>query len=250
VNTITAAITVSIGVAYLALMVMAIHDLRSERSALGWGFVAATGTCGPHHLVHGEHLVTGVMTATGPEFGAAVVGLLPAVVFAVLRVQALRGERGDVSIGGTPVLLSAMPVVVASVYGLLFARTLDASASHVDLASLLPSGVEFAMFVVIGWLLWGSQMARRRVEGVWSLSGLALTSIFLTCAFMHLTFGLNRHHDLHLIVLNWFGAAASVLFAVIAFRAARQARRDWDTRPRGQRVLHPKRNAPWALAAD
>src|SRR4029079_15787476 len=90
-------------------------------------------------------------------------------------------------------------------------QALCGSAGLAARATGRAAGVDFAsvtflanIFVTItngmvGWYLADRQLRRQLATGLWSLSGIALTGVFFTCAQMHLVDATTSGSDLMLV---------------------------------------------------
>ena len=183
------------GLAYTALGVITVYELiryRRDRgfSHFGLSFAVMAFTCGPHHLVHAyRHLVLHE-PAHGPMLAAMALGAAPAVVFIALRLEATFGGRGDRLIRNSRVFC-AVPWVMVAVAGRRCGRRCSHAATmDVDLRALIPNLVLFVNYALVGYFTARTQLARRPLLDGWSLSGVAMSGVFATCAISHLVAGL------------------------------------------------------------
>jgi hypothetical protein len=136
----------------------------------------------------------------------------------LLRVEALRGGRGDRTIERTTWWLRLLAVCLVAATAVVIA----------ELASRLASGASFdprfapnlllvVLYVAIGYYLGVAQLAAHRATGRWSVSGLALTAVFPTCAVMHaawVVYAVTGVYgaDLHGRVIDWLSVPAAIYF--------------------------------------
>jgi len=220
-----------IGAVYTSYGILTLRELAVQRhsralSHFGVAWVAMAFTCGPHHLDHGLHLLVS-RSGTALELPALLLGVGPGVGWFLLRLEALSGGRGDREIHGTPGWLRAFAVTAA--LG-LFAATIWVVAVGTPVVTsevlALPNVLLVALYVVIAVELLRGQFANHATADAWSVSGIALTLVFATCALMHAAyvaqtaggvFGVDQHG----LVIGWAGVPAAVYFlwVVRAIRA-------------------------------
>jgi hypothetical protein len=230
------------GIAYTALGIISLSELVLHRRDRGFShFALAFGlmafTCGPHHLMHAfrhEH------HHGGPLLIALALGMAPALVFIGLRLEAAFGGRGDRLILGTPVWLSLVPMVMAAVGGATVSEALRGAVAGP--AAVLPNAILFVNYALVGFFTARTQLARRPLLGGWSLSGVAMSGVFLTCAVSHLVAGLLTPPG----VLDLIGAPWSFYFLWAVHRLHRDSARDWNRRPLVGRPAPRGRRSPWA----
>jgi hypothetical protein len=80
-----------------------------------------------------------------------------------------------------------------------------------------PNLLLVVLYVAIGYYLWVAQLAAHRATGRWSVSGLALTVVFPTCAVMHaawFAYAVTGVYgtDLHGRVIDWLSVPAAIYF--------------------------------------
>ena len=86
---------------------------------------------------------------------------------------------------------AALPWLFAAVAGATLWEALrHASKMDIDLRAPLPNIVLFANYSLVGYFTARTQFARRPLLDGWSLSGIAMSGVFLTCAMSHLVAGL------------------------------------------------------------
>ena len=253
-NLATGVLSLLIGNAYLMLAWFTARDMWRNRrdrgySHFGAAFLVMALTCGPHHLVHGAHLLFEGDVANWLLL-ASILGALPAgVTFVFLRIEADRGGRGDRFITGTPPWLFALPIVGLTGYGALAGFAVAHAVRHgIPSAMAIPNVVLVVAFGLVGWTILRTQTRRRMVTGGWSLSGLALGAIFPTCAAMHAIHVLSSPFDIHGFSFDIVGVPAALYFLWAVRRLYRESLRDWNRRPLVGRRGHARRPAPWATA--
>ena len=250
----TGVLSLLIGNAYLLLGVLTGRELWRHRRTRGWShfggaFMVMAFTCGPHHLVHGAHLLFEGDVADGLVLAGLLLGLPPGLVFIALRLEAVAGGPGDRFIAGTPSWLVALPVLWLLSYGALAAAVLRQVSAHgVPSAMVLPNLLLAVSFTAVGWMTLRTQGRRRAALGGWSLSGLSMGAVFPTCATAHLVHVAVSPFDIHGFVLDVVGVPASIYFLWAVHRLYRASLRDWNRRPLVGRAGRPRRRAPWSYS--
>lgn len=241
------------GLAYTALGVITVYELIRHRrdrgfSHFGLSFAVMAFTCGPHHLVHAyRHLILHE-TGHGPMLAAMALGAAPAVVFIALRLEATFGGRGDRLIRNTPVFAAVPPVMVAVAGATLWEAFTHAARMAVDLRSLVPNVVLCVNYALVGAFTARTQLSRHPLLDGWSLSGVAMSGVFFTCALSHLVAGLLTGSNPAGVVFDNLGVPASIYFMWAVYRLHRDSERDWNRRPLVGRASPLGRRSPWAEA--
>jgi hypothetical protein len=239
------------GLAYTALGIITGYELLHHRrtrgySHFGLAFLVMAFTCGPHHLVHAWRHLVEHEPAHGPMIASLALGLGPGVVFVGLRVEALLGGRGDRLVQGSN-LFSTIPWLMAAAGGATLFETLrHASMLPIDLRALIPNLILFVNYALVGYFTARSQLSRHPVLGGWSLSGVAMSGVFLTCGLTHLVDGLLSSADFASIVLDNLGVPASIYFLWAVHKLYRDSLGDWNRRPLVGRAAPLGRPSPWA----
>ena len=238
------------GLAYSGLGVLAVYELGAEHrtrgfSYLGGGFALMAATCGPHHLVHAEHHLIWGEAVSGPMLGALAIGLVPGAIFVLLRIEATLGGRGDRFVTGTPVLLAALPWAVAAASAVRVWEAIGA-ARDLNPVSLVANFLLFVNYLVVGVLVLRTQLARRPGLGGWSVSGLSMGGVFVTCGVAHLVAGLATPADWHTLLFDVPGVPFSIYFLWVVRSLHRNSLRDWNRRPLVGRASRQSRPSPWA----
>jgi hypothetical protein len=239
------------GTAYLALAVMTVVEMVRHRhtrgfSHFGLAFTVMALTCGPHYLTHGVQHLGGGTHGHGPMLASMAIGALPAVAFLGLRFEAALGGRGDRLLpAGTP--LAVVPwVLTAAVGATLYAAVRQAAVAGVDLRVLVPNAILFASYALVGFFAARAQLARRpRLDG-WSLSGVSMSAVFVTCGVSHLVAGLLTGSSPAGVVFDNLGVPASLYFLWAVYGLHRDSRSDWNRRPLVGRAAPLGRRSPWA----
>ena len=120
--------------------------------------------------------------------------------------------------------------------------SLLAAGEPVSVAAVLPNAILFVNYSLVGLYTARTQLARRPLLGGWSLSGVAMSGVFLTCALAHLATGLLTPPG----ALDLVGAPASFYFLWAVHRLHRDSTRDWNRRPLVGRPAPRGRRSPWA----
>jgi hypothetical protein len=238
------------GLAYAGLGVMAVYEQSRNRktrgfSYLGGAFALMAATCGPHHLVHAEHHLLWGEAVTGPMLAALAIGLVPGAIFVLLRIEAHLGGRGDRFVEGTPAWLAALPWAVAAVCGAIVWEAAG-DARELNLVSVVANSLLFLNYLIVGVLVLRTQVARRPGLGGWSVSGLSMGGVFVTCGAAHLVAGLATPADWHTLLFDVPGVPFSIYFLWVVRSLHRKSLRDWNRRPLVGRASRQSRPSPWA----
>jgi hypothetical protein len=252
---VTGILALATGIAYTALGVITFVELIQHRrdrgfSHFGLSFGVMAFTCGPHHLVHAYRHLLGGEHPHGPMTAALALGVAPALVFIGLRCEAAFGGRGDRLIPGTPLFIHTMPLLASAVAGVtIYEAMRHALAMPWHPATLVPNVFLFVNYTFVGLFTWRTQIARRPLLGGWSLSGLAMSGVFVTCGGSHLVAGLLTAPDGLGLALDNIGVPASFYFLWAVHRLHRASARDWNRRPLVGRATPAGRRSPWAQQA-
>jgi len=263
----------AIGLAYAGLGSLAAWEAISLHRYRGWsrfglGFALMAASCGPHHLVHGWHVLQGE-GVSWPMFATTLIGLPAGLIFVLLRFETILGGRGDRTITASPhgamLLVGAFSVALGALAASAFAMpgandplvALCSSDSLTALAANPWSGVDVAsvtffanMFVavtygMVGWCLGDRQVRQYLTSGAWSLSGVALTGVFFTCAHMHVIDATTQGNPL-MLVFDLIGIPASIYFLWVVKQLHNDSMRDWNRRPLVGAAAEPARPSPWS----
>jgi hypothetical protein len=242
------------GIAYTGLGAITAYELaRHSRdrghSHFGFGFLLMAATCGPHHLVHSVHFLFEGRTASAPLLAALAIGFPSGALFVGLRFEALLGGRGDRFAGGTPMAVAVLPwaiAVAAGATGLAAVQVSAGPAGGWGWAGLTANAFLCAAYLVTGWIVFSTQVARRPGLGGWSISGLAMAGVFVTCGLSHLVAGLTTGVEWHTLMFDLPGVPAAAYFLWAVHGLHRSSLNDWNRRPLVGRAGRQGRPAPWA----
>lgn len=238
----TAGLNIVLGLVYLSYGLMTIADLRAYRetrggSHFGYAWIAMAFTCGPHHFDHGLHLATGGSPAGALDLAVVVFGFPAGVTWFLLRREAMRGGRGDRTLHSdvaVDVIRTMMAVAVVLLIAALVSLDVPPPGWSAQALSwrLTPNILLVGLYTALGVVLLRTQVRRHRVTGNWSLSGLALTAVFPTCAAMHAVWvgyvasGLYDP-DVHLLAIDIVAVPAAIYFLGVTWLIAEGWLPDW-----------------------
>jgi len=263
----------AIGLAYAGLGLLSVWETVSLHRYRGWsrfgiGFAMMAASCGPHHLVHGWHVLGGE-AVTIPMLAVTLIGLPAGLIFVLLRLETVFGGQGERMIAVSPdrvaMVVGGFTAVAGVLAGSAFIQPASESlfqliCSSTGLAARVPAsgaGTDFTsvMFVtnvfvtvtygLVGWYLADCQVRRYLTNGIWSLSGLALTGVFFTCAQMHMIDATTRGNDV-MLVFDLIGVPASVYFLWVVKLVHNDSVIDWNRRPLVGAAAAPARPSPWS----
>jgi hypothetical protein len=266
----------AIGLAYAGLGALSAWETITLHRYRGWsrfgiGFSLMAASCGPHHLVHGWHVLQGE-SISWPMFAVTLIGLPAGLIFVLLRLETMWGGQGERLVAASPhraVLLAGAFTVVAGWLaawafaqpeaGVLF-QAVCTSAGLAASATAPEAGIDFAsvgflanVFVtvtygMVGWYLADHQVRRHLASGAWSLSGVALTGVFFTCAQMHLI-DATAHGNGLMLLFDLIGIPASIYFLWVVKQVHSDSVLDWNRRPLVGAAAAPARPSPWSGAS-
>jgi hypothetical protein len=266
---------VAIGLAYAGLGLLAVWETFSLHSYRGWsrfgiGFALMAASCGPHHLVHGWHVLQGD-SISWPMLAVTLIGLPAGLTFVGLRLETMWGGRGERLLSVSPqhavLVAGGLAIVAGGLAASAFAQPdanfpfqfICTSAGLVTSGLTAATGVDVAsvtsvanLFVTItygtvGWYLADHQVRRHLTTGAWSLSGVALTGVFFTCAQIHLIDATTQGSDL-MLVFDLIGIPASIYFLWVVKQVHSDSVLDWNRRPLVGAAAAPARPSPWSEA--
>jgi hypothetical protein len=260
-----------IGIAYAGLGSLSAWETISLHQHRGWsrfgiGFSLMAASCGPHHLVHGWHVLQGEAISY-PMFAATLIGLPAGLIFVLLRFETVLGGQGDrwVAVSAHRAMLLVVTFTLGA--GVLATWTfaqpaadfayqfLCSSAGLADRAT--GAGIDYGsvtflanMFVVVTYGMVGCYLADRQVRsyltnGGWSLSGAALTGVFFTCAQMHFIDATTPGSSL-MLFFDLIGIPASIYFLWVVKQVHNDSVMDWNRRPLVGAAATPARPSPWS----
>lgn len=256
----------AIGLAYCGLGFLSAWEAITLHRFRGWsrfglGFSLMAASCGPHHLAHGWHVLQGESVAW-PMFAVTLIGLPAGLIFLWLRIEAMWGGRGERWLTVSPdcavLLVSAFGIVGGGLAACAYTQTgasflpLCASAkpgehSAIDFTSLtfLANVFVTVTYGMVGWYLGNHQVRRYLTSGNWSLSGVALTGVFITCAQIHLIDATTNSSQL-MLFFDLIGIPASVYFLRVVKQVHNDSVMDWNRRPLVGAAAAPARPSPWS----
>ena len=230
---------VLLGIAYTTYGVITISDMKRGWKTMGFShfgaaWIAMAFTCGPHHLVHGMHVLFEGRQGGPLDLFVVVVGLPAGAAFLGLRIEATLGGRGDRFVSGTPLWVQSIPTASAVYATALAFAVLPLVGRYTLPRQIVPNLTLIVLYFAIGYFLLRTQLRNRpRVHG-WSVSGLALTVVFPTCGIMHAIYayyaarGIYRDIDWHGWVIDWVAVPAAVYFLLVVRGLYRKALHDWN----------------------
>lgn len=236
-------LNIVLGLVYTSYGTMTLVEMMRNRRTMGFShfgaaWIAMAFTCGPHHWVHGIHLLAEGRTAGTLDLIAVAIGFPAGVIWFLLRVEAFYGGRGDRFVRGTPAWVVVIPTIFAVYLTAVGAAALNiAKSSHLNItAPVVVNLLLFVFYSAIGYYLARTQLANRRPLGGWSLSGLSLTIVFPTCAVMH---GIYAYYsmtglyawDIHNLLIDYVAVPAAVYFLWVVQALYRGTFHDWNGAP-------------------
>ena len=260
----------AIGLAYASLGVLSAWETASLHRYRGWsrfglGFSLMAASCGPHHMVHGWHVLQGA-SVSWPMFAATVIGVPAGLTFVLLRLERMWGGQGERIVTATADRMAMLAGAFILATGVLAAGVFvqpgaDALWQFVCTSSGLVTraepGVDFTsltfianVFVtvtygMVGWYLGDCQVRRYLTNGVWSLSGVSLSGVFFTCALMHLV-DATMHGDSGMLFFDLLGIPASIYFLWVVKLVHNDSVMDWNRRTVVGAAAAPARPSPWS----
>jgi hypothetical protein len=239
-----AAGNIILGLVYTGYGTMTLMEMIRDRQTRGFShfgaaWIAMAFTCGPHHWVHGLHIAFEGRSPGALELIAVMVGFPAGVIWFLLRVEAFAGGRGDRFVRGNPLWVLALPTLLGMYLTALVAAALGVGGTHLDptqVKVIVPNLMLVGLYGGIGYFLARTQLANRKPLGGWSLSGLALTVVFPTCALMHGVYALyalsGRYAlDYHGFVIDWIAVPAAMYFLWVVQALYKGTFRDWNGVP-------------------
>jgi hypothetical protein len=245
-----ALLSLALGLAYTGLGAITAYELARHSGSRGFSYFGAAfllmaATCGPHHLAHAEHLLSGHEQASTAMLAALALGTPTGVTFVALRAEAAFGGRGDRLIRGGAIWLVVALMGLAA--GAIVFESFEFARDHgLHVSGVAPNLVLFVNYILVGIFTARTQLARRPVLGGWSLSGVAMAGVFTTCSVTHLVAGLTTTPDLHTLTLDNLGVPASLFFLYVVHRLHRDSLRDWNRAPLVGRAAPLGRRSPWS----
>jgi hypothetical protein len=263
--------SIAVGLAYTGLGALSAWETISLHRYRGWsrfgmGFSLMAASCGPHHFVHGWHVLQGE-SVSWPMLAATLIGLPAGVTFVLLRFETLWGGQGERMIAARPHHAALLGGAFSIVAGWLAASALAQPGadfpfpviciSVANAAAAQATAIDFTsvtflanMFVavtygMVGIYLADHQMRRYLSVGAWSLSGSALTGVFFTCSLMHII-DATTHDNSVMLAFDLIGIPASIYFLRVVRQVHTDAVLDWNRRPLVGAAAAPARQSPWS----
>lgn len=232
-------LNVILGAVYLQYGTITFAEMRKNWSRMGFShfgaaWIAMAFTCGPHHMVHGIHVLFEGRHPGTLDLITAAVGAPAGVIWFRLRVEAFLGGRGDRHLPGTPTWLVVLPTIFGMYVTALVAAALQAGAPDWGrLPEALPNLLLVGIYGMVAFYVTRTQIANRRPLGGWSVSGVSLGMIFWTCATMHATYALygmtGRYgFDIHGFVVDVLAVPSGLYFLGVVRALFRGTFRDWN----------------------
>src|SRR5437016_13216290 len=111
-----ALVNIALGVAYTSYGIITALEMKNDWRSFGFShfgmaWIAMAFTCGPHHFVHGLHML---LTHHQPgllDVVSVAVGFPAGVTWFLLRIEAFSGGRGNRFVSGSPLWVAAIPTV-------------------------------------------------------------------------------------------------------------------------------------------
>ena len=174
----------------------------------------------------------------------------PAVIFIALRARGGRSAAAATAWSQHPAVLPALPVGdgrgrAARRCG---RRCATPTAMDIDLRALLPNLILFANYSLVGYFTARTQLARRPLLDGWSLSGVAMSGVFLTCALSHLVAGLMTGRTRPACSSTTSACPRRSTSCGPSTASTSDSERDWNRRPLVGRAAPLGRRSPWAEA--
>jgi Mn2+/Fe2+ NRAMP family transporter len=231
-----------LGTVYTSYGLMTIVDLKRgwrqhgfSHFGVAWLFMAFT--CGPHHLDHGYHVLAAGRAGGALDLATILIGFPAGVVWFLLRVEAMLGGRGDRTVAGTPLWLKVLPTAsfmyLAGVATGIVAVVGEGATFQ---ARTWPNIALVVLYAAIGVVLLRTQNRNYEVTERWSMSGLTLSIVMITCAVMHAVYVGYAHDgrydlDIHGLTIDTIGVPAAAYFLWVTYALYRGWLRDWDRSP-------------------
>lgn len=214
-------------------------DLGKAIKQRGWShfgvsWLAIMYTCGLHHLVHATHVLGEGRVTSSLDLAATVTGLPVGLAWSWLRIEEVRGGRGDRFVLGTPLGLRIAATGLLGSMAAIVVATIVRYGSDLRFDSrLLPNALITLLYLGIGVLLWRGQHRNRVYLGGWSVSGMSLMMIFPTCGLMHWVYvwvaAAGRFDpDWHGLWADWLSVPAALYFFWAVAGMERGTLRDWN----------------------
>jgi len=205
-------VTVAVGLvhaataaAYLFLFVVAVGEVRSARRVTSFGAALTLMFlgCGMHHAVHAEHALIFGRASSPLVLAGLLVAAVPSAIFLALRLEAMRGGRGDRFLGGTPAWLALAPTALGAFAGILVLAALAEGPSPVTDVPGLASNLVFLLCLLLFLSIEAGASDER-------LAAIAADRPPIATALAHFAWGTRQY----LLVTTVFGLIVAVLDSV------------------------------------
>jgi hypothetical protein len=232
-------LNVLLGLAYTTYGFITLSDMKRGWRSMGFShfgaaWVAMAFTCGPHHLVHGTHLLLEGRAGGPLDLAAVLVGLPAGATFLYLRVEAWMGGRGDRFIAGSPLWVQSLPTLGGVYLTALAFGVTTAGLTGLVPREVIPNLMLVVLYFTIGYFVLRTQLRNRTLLNGWSVSGLALGIVFPTCGLMHGIYayyastGVYHDIDFHGWVVDALAVPAAIYFLWVVVGLYRLTLRDWN----------------------
>jgi hypothetical protein len=227
-----------LGIAYTTYGFITISEMKRAWKTMGFShfgmaWILMAFTCGPHHFVHGIHVLFEGRAGGSWDLAAVGIGFPAGVVFLLLRIEAWVRGRGDRFISGTPLWVQAIPTGAAAYGTAIVAWFVYSNRSLMMPRQVIPNTLLIVVYMMIGYFLTRTQLRNRSALHGWSVSGLSLSVVFPTCALMHGIYATYAakgvyHLDWHGFVIDWLAVPAALYFLWVVRGLYKQSTRDWN----------------------
>jgi hypothetical protein len=238
-----------LGSVYTSYGIMTIVDMkRGWRthgfSHFGLAWIAMAFTCGPHHLVHGAHVLLEGRIGGPLDLAVVAFGFPAGVIWFLLRLEAVAGGPGDRRIQGTPAWVESLPTVSGVYLAALVTAVIGVGGALPFRPAITPQLFLIVLYAAIGAVLLRTQLINHAFHGGWSLSGLALTFVFPTCGIMHGIYAFyivsGRYAaDWHGLWIDSIGVPAAAYFLWVVWSLHRGSIHDWNEAA-GDTLVHER----------
>jgi hypothetical protein len=223
-------------------------------SHFGIAWIAMTMTCGPHHFVHGIHIGFEGRQAGVLDLVVVLAGVPAGLAWFSLRLEAFLGGRGDRYIKGTPFWIAALPALGAAYVTGVGAAVIGMGGDYNINAEVVANIMLVGLYVGVGIYAARTQIANRRAIGGWSVSGVALSVVFMTCALMHGVYAVymasgQYASDVHNHWVDIAAVPAALYFLWVIRALHRGTYMDWNGAPGSARAGGVARAADAGAAA-
>lgn len=204
---------------------------KERGNPFGWALILIAFTCGPHHMHYGLHLLSDPGTnGNSSDLVLLAMGIPPALIWEYFRMNAMfrPHKPTDVVLGRTPWWVTLAPSWVGVLTLLSLYWAAKGFSGTIDWFHAWPNVAQGVLYGVAGAAMIDTQVRR---APRWSMSGLGLTGIFVTCAFMHLNFAIHQRPGFvpstnHMLAIDLLGAVFATYFAYLILSVRARSRSD------------------------